>query len=58
MSQQHQKQIKRAFEKGKLEQKKEDIKLINGFEPTKSNMMYDEVCLELIKQIKGKEKGK
>jgi hypothetical protein len=28
MSQQHQKQIKRAFEKGKLEQKKEELKFL------------------------------
>ena len=28
MSQQHQKQIKRAFEKGKLEQKKEELEFL------------------------------
>ena len=31
MSQQHQKQMKKQFEKGKLEQKKEDIREFNKF---------------------------
>jgi mRNA-degrading endonuclease YafQ of YafQ-DinJ toxin-antitoxin module len=49
MSQQHQKQIKRAFEKGKLEQKKEELKIINELIKELSKFEYmekDGYCLE------------
>ena len=39
-------------------QKKKFLKILNNFEPTKSNMMYDEVIDELIKQVKDEKTNK
>ena len=35
---------------------REVLILLDNFKPTKSNMMWDEVIVELIKQVKGLEK--
>jgi hypothetical protein len=64
MSQQHQKQIKRAFEKGKLEQKKEELKFLISEYFVYLNIDGGFIRDKIVKRIKqlqkeiGEEKGK
>jgi hypothetical protein len=47
--------FKLGFERGKVSENKRVIKIINNFEPTKSNMMYDEVLRELKRLLQTSE---
>jgi hypothetical protein len=56
MSQQHQKQIKRAFEKGKLEQKKEELEFLISEYFVYLNIDGEFIRDKIVKRIKQLQK--